>query len=351
MSPGASGRDTCTLAWMDPTQTVPLGRTGLQVTRLGLGSAPLGGLFQPVTDDEAERVVARAYEHGLRLFDTAPLYGYGLAERRLGRVLQSYPRDSFVLATKVGRLLRRGAGPDTTQIVDGEVIYKEAPADLNPVFDFSREGVRASYDESLERLGLDRADILHLHDPDDHFDQALGEGFPALAELREEGRIHGVGAGMNQPEMPARFARAAGFDCFLLAGRYTLLDQSGLDELLPLCQERGISVIAGGVFNSGILADPRPGATYAYAPAPPDVLARAERLREVCERFGVPLAAAAMQFPLGHPAVASVIVGARSVAEVDDDVWMFRHPVPAGLWGALKREGLLPPAAPTPPGE
>jgi D-threo-aldose 1-dehydrogenase len=336
---------------MDPTQTVPLGHTGLQVTRLGLGSAPLGGLFQPVTDEEAERVVARAYEHGLRLFDTAPLYGFGVAERRMGRVLRGVPRDSFVLATKVGRLLRRDVPPDTTQIVDGKIIYKETPPDLNPVFDFSRDGVLTSYEESLERLGLDRADILHLHDPDNHFDQALGEGFPALAGLREQGRVRAVGAGMNQPEMPARFARAASFDCFLLAGRYTLLDQSGLDELLPLCQERGISVIAGGVFNSGILADPRAGATYAYAPAPPQILERAQRLREICGRHAVPLAAAAMQFPLGHPAVAAVVMGARSVAEVDDDVWLFRHPIPAGLWDALKNEGLLSPAAPTPPGD
>jgi D-threo-aldose 1-dehydrogenase len=333
---------------MDPMQTVPLGRTRLRVTRLGLGTAPLGGLFQPVDEAEAERVVERAYELGIRLFDTAPLYGYGRAEERLGRVLRRLPRDSFVLASKVGRLLREDAPPDLSQVVDGEPIYKGTPEGVNPVFDFSSDGVRRSHEESLRRLGLERIDILHLHDPDDHFDQALGEGYPALDELRRQGRIHAAGAGMNQPEMPARFARAAGFDCFLLAGRYTLLDQSGLGELLPLCEQKGISIIAGGVFNSGVLADPRPGATYAYTPAPPEVLQRARRLQEVCAAHDVPLAAAAIQFPLGHPAVASVVVGARSVRELEEDVALFRHPIPGALWDDLKANGLLPPEAPVP---
>lgn len=333
---------------VDPTQIVPLGRTDLHVTRLGLGTAPLGGLFQAVEEAEAERVVERAFELGIRLFDTAPLYGYGRAEERLGRVLRRLPRDSFVLASKVGRLLREDAPADPSQLVDGQPIYKATPARVNPVFDFSADGVRRSHQESLRRLGLDRIDILHLHDPDDHFDQALGEAFPALADMRRQGVIHAAGAGMNQPEMPARFAEAADFDCFLLAGRYTLLDQSGLVELLPLCERKGISIIAGGVFNSGVLADPRPGATYAYAPASSDVLERARRLQQVCAAHGVPLAAAAIQFPLGHPAVASVVVGARSVRELEEDVALFRHPIPGALWDDLKANGLLPPQAPVP---
>lgn len=327
---------------MNPREMVELGRTGLQVTRLGLGSAPLGGLFTPVDEREAVRVVERAYELGIRFFDTAPLYGTGLAEQRMGAALAQYPRDSYVIATKVGRLIREGGAPEQGQN------FKGTPAGLNPVFDFSAEGVRASHRESLRRLGLDRVDVLHIHDPDDHFEEALGQAYPALETLRQEGVIRAVGAGMNQPEMPARFARAADFDCFLLAGRYTLLDQSGLDELLPLCLERGISIIGGGVFNSGILAAPKPGATYAYAPASPEVLGRAQRLQDVCRNHGVQLPVAAIQFPFGHPAVATVVVGARSVGEIDEDVAMFEEPVPAALWQELRAEGLLAAGTPAP---
>lgn len=329
---------------MNPREKVELGRTGLMVTRLGLGSAPLGSMFTAVADREAERVVERGYELGIRFFDTAPYYGYGLAERRMGRALRQYPRDSYVLATKVGRLIRRDASPER------DSIYRDTPEGLSPVFDFSGEGVRASHRESLERLGLDRVDVLHIHDPDDHFEEALREAYPALDELRRDGAIRAVGAGMNQPEMPARFARAGRFDCFLLAGRYTLLDQAGLDELLPLCQERGISIIAGGVFNSGVLAAPAPGATYAYAPASDEVLARAHRLQDVCRNHGVRLPVAAIQFPLGHPAVATVVIGARSVGEIEEDVAMFEEPVPGALWDELRGLGLIPAGAPAPGG-
>jgi D-threo-aldose 1-dehydrogenase len=321
---------------------VELGQTGLEVTRLGLGSAPLGGLFTPVEERDAVRVVERAYELGIRFFDTAPLYGTGLAEQRMGAELAQYPRDSYVIATKVGRLIREGVAAEPGQN------FKGTPEGLNPVFDFSAEGVRASHQESLRRLGLDRVDVLHIHDPDDHFEEALGQAYPALEGLRQEGAIRAVGAGMNQPEMPARFARAADFDCFLLAGRYTLLDQSGLDELLPLCLERGISIIGGGVFNSGVLAAPEPGATYAYAPASPEVLARARRLQDVCRNHGVQLPVAAIQFPFGHPAVATVVIGARSVAEIEEDVAMFEEPVPAALWQELRAEGLLSAGTPSP---
>jgi D-threo-aldose 1-dehydrogenase len=327
---------------MDPRALAEVGRTGLQVTRLGLGTAPLGGLFEPVTERDAVRTVERAYELGLRLFDTAPLYGNGLAERRVGLALRQYPRDSFVLASKVGRLLRAGARPEPGQE------FQRTPEGLEPVFDFSADGVRASYRESLERLGLDRIDILHLHDPDQHYEQALTEGYPVLAELRKDGAIRAVGAGMNQPEMPARFLRAAAFDCFLLAGRYTLLDQSGLDELLPLARKRGASVIAGGVFNSGILADPKPGAPFAYKPAPPEILALANRLQDICRNHGVSLPVAAIQFPLGHPAVAAVVIGARSAAELEEDVAMFEAPAPVALWDEMHTEGLLPRKAPVP---
>ncbi len=332
---------------MDPRERVPLGRTSLGVTRLGLGTAPLGNLFRPVEDAAAHAVVEHACRAGLGLFDTAPLYGYGLAERRVGHALRRQPRGTVVLATKVGRLLRAGAPPDDTQFYRGEPFYRDAPP-VGPVFDFSYDGVMRSLEESLERLGLDRVDILHIHDPDRHYEEALRGAYRALDRLRREGTIAAVGAGMNQAEMLARFAREAAFDCFLLAGRYTLLDQTGLAELLPLCRERGIAIIAGGVYNSGILAGPRPGATFDYVPAELAVLQKAQRIEAVCRRHDVPLKAAAIQFPLGHPAVASVVVGCRSVAELDENLAMFRHEIPGALWEDLRREGLLPEDAPDP---
>jgi D-threo-aldose 1-dehydrogenase len=287
------------------------------------------------------RVVERAWEAGIRFFDTAPLYGHGLAETRLGTVLKHKPRDEFIFATKVGRLLRADAQPEPGQSFRGVPL-------VNPVFDFSYDGVMRSFEESLERLGLDRIDILHIHDPDDHFSEAIDGAYRALARLRAEGVIKAIGAGMNQAEMLKRFAGEGDFDCFLLAGRYTLLDQVGLKELLPECEKRGIAIIAGGVYNSGILADPKPGAYYNYRTAPAELVERAQRIRDVCTRHGVPLKAAAVQFPLGHPAVSSVLVGCRSVEEVDDNIQMFGHEIPPALWQDLKAEGLISAGAPTP---
>lgn len=298
-------------------------------------------MFEAVVDDDAQAVVERAYEHGVRLFDTAPLYGFGLSERRLGRVLESRPREEFVLSTKVGRLLREGASADPEQPV-----WKGVPP-VGPVFDFSYDAVLRSLDESLERLGLDRVDIVHVHDPDAHEQEALSGAYPALDRLRSEGVIRWVGAGMNQVEMLCRFAREADFDCFLVAGRYTLLDQTALTELLPLCADRGIAVIVGGALNSGILADPCPGATFDYRPASSQWLERAQRLAAVCDRHGVPLMAPAFQFPLAHPAVASVLVGPRSVAELDRSIELAALPIPEELWADLKHDGLLPDDAPT----
>jgi D-threo-aldose 1-dehydrogenase len=332
---------------MDPLERVALGRTELTVTRVGLGTAPLGGLFQDVADDEARATIDRAWEVGLRLFDTAPLYGHGRSERRLGAALARRSRDDFVLATKVGRLLRAGAPADDSQLSGGTERWKGLPPE-NPVFDFSYGGVLRSVEESLVRLGLDRVDVVHIHDPDDHYDEALDGAYRALDRLRSEGVIGAVGAGMNQVELPLRFAREADFDCFLLAGRYTLLDQSALGELLPLCLERGIAVILGGVYNSGILADPRPGATYDYSVAPPRLLERARAVEAVCARHGVPLKAAAIQFPVAHPAVTSLLVGARSVAELEENLELLRADIPGALWDDLRVDGLLSAEAPTP---
>jgi D-threo-aldose 1-dehydrogenase len=331
----------------DPTGRIRLGRTRLEVTRVGLGTAALGGLYAEVAEERAVETVRRAHEAGLRFFDTAPLYGHGLAERRAGLALGGIPREEFVLATKVGRLLRAGAPPDSSQLSGGLERWPAAPA-VNPVFDFSYDGVLRSVEESLERLGLDRIDVLHIHDPDEHGDEALGGAYRALDRLRGEGAIAAVGAGMNQAELMVRFARAADFDCFLVAGRYTLLDQAALRELLPTCLERGIAVILGGVYNSGILADPRPGATFDYAPAPPELVERARRLELVCRRHGAPLKAAALQFPLAHPAVTSLLLGARSPAELDEDLALLQTPLAPELWHDLRRERLLPEEAPAP---
>jgi len=319
---------------------VALGRTRLSVTRLGLGTAPLAGLFEAVPEEQALAVIERSWEAGIRFFDTAPLYGHGLAEIRVGKALRHKPREEFTLASKVGRLLRADVPPEPGQS------FRGTPP-VNPVFDFSYDGVMRSVDESLERLGLDRIDILHIHDPDDHYEAALNGAYRALDRLRSEGAIGAVGAGMNQAEMLTRFAREANFDCFLLAGRYTLLDQVALKELLPVCLEKGVAIIAGGVYNSGILADPKPGAHYNYQVAPPELVERAQRIAAVCARHGVPIKAAAIQFPFGHPAVTSVVVGCRSVAQLDESIAMFELAIPPAMWEELKHEGLLAPETPT----
>ena len=298
----------------------------IDLPRTGLGTAPLGGLFEAVSDETAEATFELAWERGIRFFDTAPLYGLGLSEQRLGRFLAGKPRGDFVLATKVGRLLRPDAPPDPDQ-----AHWAGTPA-VNPAFDFSYDGVLRSVDESLGRLGLDRIDVLYIHDPDDHYEEALAGAYRALDRLRGEGTIRAVGAGMNQVEMLIAFAREAAFDCFLVAGRWTLLDRSALEDLLPLCEERGIAVIAAGVFNSGILAG---GTTFDYRPAAPEQLARAAELEAVCARYGVPLAAAALQFPLRHPAVASALLGPRSPAQLAQSLDLLAVPVPAGLWAEL----------------
>jgi D-threo-aldose 1-dehydrogenase len=283
---------------------------------LGLGTAPLAGLYAPVADDAAHAVVERAWELGIRFFDTAPYYGSGLAERRLGSALRGRPRDELTLSTKVGRLLR----PDASR---WEGAY----------FDFSYDAALRSLDESLERLGLDRVDIALVHDPDDHYEAALAGAFRALRRLRDEGVVRAIGVGMNQTELLVRFAREADPDCFLVAGRWTVLDRSAGDELLPLCAERGIDVIAGGVFNSGILAG---GTTFDYAAAPPGVVARVDDLEATCARHGVPLAAAAVQFPVRHRAVRTVLVGCRSPGEVDEDVRLASLEIPERLWSELE---------------
>jgi len=322
-----------------------LGSSGVEVTRLGFGAAPIGNLFAPVTDDDAAATVRAAWDAGVRFFDTAPLYGHGLSETRLGAALRAHPRDELVVATKVGRLLVPDAGPPPD---DGFV----AAPPLRPTFDFSHDATLRSLDASLERLGTGRVDVLHVHDPDDHAEAALAGAFPALRRLRDERVVRAIGAGMNRSALLARFVREADVDCVLLAGRYTLLDQSALADLLPLCAARGVSVIAGGVFNSGLLADPASArATYDYRAAPPAMVERARRLAAVCARHGVDLKAAALRFPLAHPAVACVLTGARSAFEMAENARLIEAPIPPALWDDLRRERLMDDAAPTPDAE
>ena len=324
-------------------ETVALGRSGLRVSRLGLGTAPLGNLFTEVPESDADATVDTALAAGITFLDTAPHYGLGVAERRLGRRLARLPRERFVLSTKVGRLIRPLEAGETAD-PEGFVATPAAKR----VWDFSRDGVRRSLDESLDRLGLDRVDVALVHDPDAHVQEASEQALPALAELRDKGVVRAIGAGINQAEMLTRFVRELDLDLVLMAGRYSLLDQRALAELLPACAERGVAVVIGGVFNSGLLANPGPGATFDYAPAPPELVERAGHLQAVCARHGVPLRAAALAFPFGHPAVANVLVGARTAAEVQDAVAMLGRPVPADLWTELVAEGLLPDHIPTP---
>ena len=256
---------------------------GPAVGRLALGGAPFGGLYQPMSAAQVAAVVDAAWAQGIRYFDTAPRYGDGVSESLIGRALRGRPRAELVLSTKVGWRFTAGRW----------------------VADFTADGIRRSLEQSMQRLGLDRIDIAYLHDPDDHREQALDEAYPALRELREQGVLRAIGLGVNWPGLPAWFVQRADLDVVLLAGRYTVLDRSAEEEMLPLCLERGVAVVAAAVFNSGILVDPSPGARFDYRPAEPEMLARAQRLQTICGRFGVELPAAALQFPMRHPAVRS----------------------------------------------
>jgi len=299
------------------------------VTRFVLGLAPIGGLYAPLTDEAARAALEAAWDRGIHAFDTAPHYGAGLSESRLGSFISTHPRGEMIVSSKVGRLLVPAESD-----VEGAHGFYGTPR-LTRVLDFSGAGVKRSVAESCRRLGVDRLDIAFVHDPDEHFVEALGQSLPALADLRNEGVVGAIGVAMNQASMLARFVREADIDCVMVAGRWSLLDRSAGEELLPLCLEREVGVLVGGVFNSGILAMPGPGATFDYAPAPPQLLARARRMQDACAAHGVPLRAAALQFPLRHPAVSSIVFGARSAAEVIDDVTDLDRELTAELWDEL----------------
>jgi D-threo-aldose 1-dehydrogenase len=326
-----------------PTRPVP-GRP-LALSELSLGCSQLGNMYREVSDADARSTVDTAWELGLRYFDTAPHYGLGLSERRLGGALALRPRETYVVSSKVGRML------EAVDIVDGlDDQGFVVPATHRRRWDFSREGIRRSLEESLERLGLDRLDIAYLHDPDEHWTDVLATGYAALEELRTDGIVGAIGAGMNQSAMLADLVRETDLDVVMLAGRYTLLEQDALDDLLPLCCERRVAVVSAGVFNSGLLARecPRDDAKYDYGEAPRRLVERAQAIARICGQHGTTLPAAALAFPLGHQAVASVCVGARSAAQMARNEALYCEPIASDLWSELKAEGLLRTDAPVP---
>lgn len=330
-----------------------IGRRALQVSGLGLGTAPLGGLYSDLSDEEAHATIAAAWDVGVRYFDTAPLYGYTKAEHRLGDALRRYPRGEYVLSTKVGRRFV----PRTTPCDPNDSWQNPLP--FEAIYDYTHDGILRSFEDSQQRLGIVDIDILLVHDigrvthgdQNPHYWRQLteGGGFRALDDLRSSGAIKAVGLGVNEGAVILEAMAEFDIDCALLAGRYTLLEQTTLDDLLPACEQRGVSILLGGAFNSGILARGVQGdLKFNYGEAPREVVERVARLEAVCKVYGVPLAAAALQFPYAHPAVASVLTGARSANELRENAASFQQPIPADLWSALRDEGLLDRRAPAP---
>lgn len=314
---------------------VSFGRAGLTVSALGVGCAPLGGLFDSVADRDIDEIIARALDIGVTHFDTAPLYGHGSAERRMGKGLTKVPRSAFQLSTKVGRVLEPGQSTEPNEYVDLDPFF--------PVFDYSPSGIRRSFESSLERLGIDSIDILYIHDPEAFLDQAINEAYPELHAMREEGLISSIGVGTNLAETGTRFVRETDIDVALVAGRFTVLDQIALDEFLPEALRRDVSVLGAGVFNSGVFANPVKGATYNYAPASTEILERARAIHDAIAPYGVPIEAVGLQFPLRHPATKAVVTGVRTAVELDTNVSAFDIEVPDQLWADLEDKGLIRP--------
>ena len=334
---------------MTEWETRRVGRTGLSVTCLGLGTATMGGSRVSVTREESEKLVRTAWDAGVRYIDTAPYYGVGAAERRVGDALREKPRNDWVLSTKVGRLLRPGGSPSGT--TDGRL----APMPFEVLYDYSYDGIMRSVEDSFQRLGLARIDILFVHDIGvyqhgaegnvRHMQALRDSGYRALQTLKTNGTVSAIGIGVNEKAVLIEALQFAEWDVFLLAGRYTLLEQDPLDDLMPMCTARGTSIVVGGPLNSGILAGRD---TWNYAPAPPEVVARVKKIAAVCDQHKIPLAAAALQFPLAHPAVCAIIPGPRSALEFNENVKLLEVKIPAGLWADLRAQGLLHAAAPVP---
>jgi D-threo-aldose 1-dehydrogenase len=338
---------------MKPTDKRKFGRSGLEVTAMGFGTAPIGNQFRVVPEDDSRAVIKGAWDAGLRYFDTAPMYGHGLSEHRLGEVLRAYPRNEYVLSTKVGRLLKPVPAGGLTS-----PFWLEMPP-FEVVHDYSYDAVMRSFEDSMQRMGQSRFDILFIHDIDvwthgpdlqkQYFRTAMDSGYKALEKLRSEGLVSAIGVGCNEWQVCEAALRERDFDCFLLAGRYTLLEQDALDTFLPLCEERNVAIVLGGGYNSGILATgPVKGAHYNYAEAPEPILERVRKIEAACKAFGVPMKAAALQFVLAHPAIPTNIPGTRTRNHLEENIALISHPIPGEFWAHLKDKGLIRADAPTP---
>jgi len=334
---------------MTQIATRPLGRTGIEVSEVGFGGAPLGELFEPVPEDQAQATLAQAWQGGIRYYDTSPFYGYGKSEHRLGHYLRQQDRSDFVLSTKVGRVFK----PTRKSDFDPDGWVGGMSFDFH--FDYTYDGIMRSWEDSTQRLGFHDIDVLLIHDLDSffmnkrRFDAYLGQlmtsGWRALEELRDAGLIRGI----NKPGNIPHFLDVVDVDMFLVAMPYTLLDQGVLDDEFPACVERGVNFVIGAVFASGILVTgPVEGAKYGYFPAEPEILEKTRKIEAVCQRHDVPMPAAALQFPLGHPQVSAIIPGAMAPFHIDSTLELYSKPIPADLWAELKAEGLMHPEAPTP---
>jgi D-threo-aldose 1-dehydrogenase len=331
----------------------PFGSTGLDVSDMGFGAAPIGNFLRPISEEDSAAMINRAWDAGMRYFDTAPYYGHGLSEARIGQNLRWRPRREFVVSTKVGRVLK----PARRKDIDFKPWVDGLP--FASVYDYSYDGTMRSFEDSLQRLGLEYIDVLFIHDADVfthgpelqkvYFKQAMDGCYRALRKLRDEGTVKAIGFGVNDVAVMVDFMRQGDFDALLLAGRYTLLEQEPLDELLPLCEKRKAAVVIGGGFNGGILATGAvPGAKWNYAPAPDPIMKKVAKIELVCAQHKVPLAAAALQFLLAVPSVASHVPGTRNVAQMEQNIALVSHPIPAAFWQDMKQRKLIRQDAPVP---
>ena len=315
-------------------QKIGMKRVDLELTRLSLGTAPLAGLFKSVDVSDSDQLIHTALDNGMNYFDTAPLYGHGLAEERLGRILRTVTKP-FVLETKVGRVL------NWVEKADPVPWFPDADPHMQPVFDYSADGIKRSLDESLKRLGVDHIDIALMHEAENYIPQAINTAYPVLADLKRQGIIKAVGIGINFCDAALEIMKSVDLDIVLLAGRYTLLDQSAQNKLLPYALERKVDITIGGVFNSGVLADPKPGATFEYLPASDEIIKKAQDIGAFLKKLGIPLTAAALQFPLRHPAVTSVLTGSRNSRELLANMTDFDLELPEDIWNQLEDAGLI----------